>query len=153
MKTSGASMVPRGLLVPAASGEDSGFRFQVSGFGFRGLGFGFQVSVGRGVQLSSTDGFVPRFDGLASEHACLSIPCNIAEGSARGTRKDYASFIAIAKGSCAELETLLDLCVDLELVDGHTPTREDAASVGKMLIRLHESLRAAPKRSTLKPET
>jgi len=37
----------------------------------------------------------------------VSIPSNIAEGSKRGMRKDYANFIGIALGSSAELQTQL----------------------------------------------
>ena len=37
--------------------------------------------------------------------AVISIPSNIAEGSRRNSRKDYAHFIAMAHGSLAELET------------------------------------------------
>lgn len=36
--------------------------------------------------------------------AAVSIPANIAEGHARATRKDYAHFISISRGSAAELE-------------------------------------------------
>lgn len=39
--------------------------------------------------------------------AALSIPSNIAEGHARSSRKDYASFLAVSRGSLMELETIL----------------------------------------------
>lgn len=39
--------------------------------------------------------------------ASTSIAANIAEGNGRATRRDYAHFISIARGSAAELETFL----------------------------------------------
>ncbi len=43
----------------------------------------------------------------------VSIPSNIAEGSNRGTRKDFIQFLRIAYGSSAELETQLLLVNEL----------------------------------------
>lgn len=48
--------------------------------------------------------------------AAASVPANIAEGHARATRKDFAIFVAIAKGSLMEAETFLMLAVRLNYV-------------------------------------
>jgi four helix bundle protein len=75
--------------------------------------------------------------------AAVSIPANIAEGHARATRKDYAHFISIARGSTAELETLLLLAARAK----HLPAGpvqallEQAESVARMLNRLHARLK------------
>ena len=74
--------------------------------------------------------------------AAVSIPANLAEGHARQTRRDYAHFVAIAKGSQAELETYLIL---VERLGFATPARMENASslcgeVRRMLIALHQRL-------------
>ncbi|MFC7377765.1 four helix bundle protein [Brevundimonas sp. GCM10030266] len=74
--------------------------------------------------------------------AATSIPANIAEGHGRGTRKDYAHFVSIAKGSVAELETFLLLAIDLMLSKKEhiTPVLDLAEEVGRMLNALRRRL-------------
>lgn len=45
--------------------------------------------------------------------SAVSIPSNIAEGAARNSKKEFAQFLYVALGSCAELETQLLIARDL----------------------------------------
>jgi len=75
--------------------------------------------------------------------AAVSIPSNIAEGYRRCSRVDYIRFLKMAFGSCGELETQLDLCRDLELMDSgeHAKLSALGSDVAKMLFRLIGVLR------------
>lgn len=42
---------------------------------------------------------------MQMQRASVSVPSNIAEGSQRGTPKDFRNFLMISLGSLAELET------------------------------------------------
>jgi len=57
--------------------------------------------------------------GLTSQiqRSAVSIPSNIAEGRSRGTRKDFCQFLHIALGSCAELETQIEIARSLSYGD------------------------------------
>ena len=57
--------------------------------------------------------------GLISQirRAAVSIPSNIAEGSARASHKDAIRFADIALGSLSELETQLIIAKELDFVD------------------------------------
>lgn len=78
--------------------------------------------------------------------AAISVPANLAEGYMRGTRKDYAHFVSIARGSCAEVETFLLLAerAGLATPDAIAPVLERAEEVGRMLTRLRERLQQPP---------
>lgn len=54
--------------------------------------------------------------GLISQiqRCVISIPANIAEGSAKDSQKDFLRYLQISLGSSFELESHLILCVDLE---------------------------------------
>lgn len=75
--------------------------------------------------------------------AAVSIPANIAEGHTRATRKEYAHFVSIARGSTAELETLLLLAEQVGFLrsDEVQPVIGVAEDVGRMLTRLYERLK------------
>ena len=57
--------------------------------------------------------------GLASQlqRSAVSIPSNIAEGSGRGTRKDFAHFLDQARASLFEVITQLEICRSLNFGD------------------------------------
>lgn len=61
---------------------------------------------------SLTDSF-PRHEvyGLASQmqRAAVSVPSNIAEGSGKGSDRDFARFLSISLGSLFELQTQVEI--------------------------------------------
>ena len=84
--------------------------------------------------------------GLSSQirRSAVSIPSNIAEGAARQTSKSYASFLHIAQASLAELDTQLEISVNLGFIDNAAWTAIDTKliEVDKMLSGLIRSVRA-----------
>ena len=83
--------------------------------------------------------------------AALSIPSNVAEGSERGSIKDFAHFLNIAKGSCGELRTQLYIARRLDFL-GRTAFDaliKESKELSAMLEGLRRSiLSRAAKRST-----
>ncbi len=66
----------------------------------------------------------------------------LAEGNARGSRKDYARFISIARGSTVEVSTFLMLALRVKLApqESITPALSLCEEVGRMLNALHRTL-------------
>lgn len=57
--------------------------------------------------------------GLCSQlrRAGVSVPSNIAEGSSRNSPKEFVRYLSIASGSCAEVETQLEIAKRLGFVN------------------------------------
>ena len=89
--------------------------------------------------------------GLTSQirRAAVSIPANIAEGAARQSDKEFGHFIAIAQGSCSELETELLIGSRLGFLApaGYSTLRAEADAIGRMLVGLSKHLRQKGSRS------
>jgi len=56
--------------------------------------------------------------GLSAQmkRCAVSIPSNVAEGFARKHNKEYKQFLYITLGSCAELETQIEIASSLEYI-------------------------------------
>jgi four helix bundle protein len=74
--------------------------------------------------------------------SAVSVPANIAEGNARGTARDYANFLAIAKGSLMETETFLMLAIRLGYINDlqANSTLSLITEISKMLTVLRSRL-------------
>jgi four helix bundle protein len=83
--------------------------------------------------------------GLTSQlrRAAISIPSNVAEGSARRTTPDFLVFVHIARGSQAELDTQLRLARDFGYLSEATfsDLQQRTAEVGRLLTAVIIGLR------------
>jgi four helix bundle protein len=83
---------------------------------------------------------------LASQmqRAAISIPCNIAEGFARGHRKEFQRFCQIALDSCSELETQIAIAYrqsyikEMELASAEALLDHESRMLMKLIIRLND---------------
>jgi four helix bundle protein len=87
--------------------------------------------------------------------AAGSGPANIAEGHMRGTRKDYANFVSVARGSRAELESFLMLVERVRrLTAAQTgPITRLADEGGRMLRQCFLGAAASPSPNQNQPQS
>jgi len=77
--------------------------------------------------------------GLTSQmrRSAISIPSNIAEGSARAGRRELAQFLNIAKGSISELETQSLIAVELGYLDARHEIFQLLERVARLVTGFH----------------
>ena len=80
--------------------------------------------------------------GLTNQirRAAVSIPSNIAEGQARQSTAEFRNFLSIAQGSLAELETQLQIAVNLNYIN--TSQVDQVMSLAMEVSKMLTSLRA-----------
>ena len=82
--------------------------------------------------------------GLISQmqRSAVSIPSNIAEGSAKSSNKDFSRFLEISIGSSFELETQLILALKLNYVEEgiYNSTQNNINELQKMIIGFKNKL-------------
>jgi len=75
--------------------------------------------------------------------AIMSVPANIAEGSAKQSDREFARFIRISLGSATEAESHLIIASDLELID-----QSDFVSLNSLIEDVRKMLTGLSKRLT-----
>jgi four helix bundle protein len=75
--------------------------------------------------------------GMVSQmrRSSISISSNMAEGSLRGSRKEYSHFLRIALSSCAELESQMFLSEKVGLINS-----KDCTTITEQIIEVMKIL-------------
>jgi len=113
----------------------------------------WQKSMALAVSVHALSKQMPREEmfGLTSQmrRAAVSVPSNTAEGAARHTTKEFLTFLYIARGSLAELETQLRLTRAIGYLpdDLVSPALASADEVGRLLTSVIAGLKRRLARS------
>ena len=76
------------------------------------------------------------------QRAVISIMNNIAEGYERKGNKEFAKFLYISKGSCAEVRSMVYVALDLNYIDENKSQelQDKADKISRMLSNLIRAL-------------
>ncbi len=82
--------------------------------------------------------------GLISQitRCAVSVPSNIAEGAGRNSKKEFSHFLGITIGSLFELETQLNIALQLKFIneESFVKAEEEIDSIRKLIYGLKKSL-------------
>ena len=94
----------------------------------------------KGFPAEERYGLIPQI-----RRAAVSVPSNIAEGAARNTKRDFVNFLHIAQASVSELDTQLELSLNLGYITDESlgSIQNLMKAVDKMLTGLMKSVNRA----------
>ena len=105
----------------------------------------WQESIALAKQIYALVASFPRDEQFAlsgqMKRAVISVPSNIAEGAARATKREFAHFLAVTRGSLSELDTQLTLACELGLASDTTSIESQLDRVFRLLNGLIASTR------------
>jgi four helix bundle protein len=78
---------------------------------------------------------------LQLRRSALSIPSNVAEGAGRNNTREFVQFLGFACGSLAELDTQVEIAIQLGYLDPGSETAKQLQRVGSIVRRLRVSLK------------
>lgn len=76
------------------------------------------------------------------QRASVSVASNIAEGSAKGSKKEFLRFLFISLGSCAEIKTQIAIANKIGYLDNENYKNiyNKIDEIGFLLVKLKNSL-------------
>ena len=85
--------------------------------------------------------------GLTNQlrRAAVSIPSNIAEGSARQSDKEMIQFLYVALGSLSEVETQIIIAIELEYISNNEEINVNITKIRKLIVGLIKYLKGKGK--------
>ena len=85
--------------------------------------------------------------GITSQmrRSAVSIPSNIAEGSARQSDKEMIQFLYVALGSLSEVETQIIIAIELEYISNNEEINGNITKIRKLIVGLIKYLKGKGK--------